>query len=191
LLKRNGRPAAGAGGIGRAALARTDKKFRFEIGERESQREKLQVQLEAIGFTKDAQERAAALFFQAVEERLNTDDPFRQALVKSLSDCVPSPFISFEDLNLVEMLAKKVQELENNIAYVKNENLKLAPELLEEIAEETFKPPPVESKSPKRSTINECLLEPDLEAEDAYYNQKPYTGGMEQYLKAMGDDLDD
>jgi hypothetical protein len=129
------------------------------------------------------------LFSQVVAERNGT---FRQRFVELLSDCCPSPFISDEKLDLVEMLANKVQELEANITYVESENASLVEELRQDLQQESNNDH--YSKPRKRSSINECMFEPDESNEDALFNNnRPEVADarMRSYLKAMGEDLDE
>ena len=69
-------------------------------------------------------------FFEAVEARLfHEDDEFRQQLYELLEGCVPSPFISNEDLDIVEILANRVADLEDALEYVESENEALEEEI--------------------------------------------------------------
>jgi len=148
--------------------------------------------LDAMGMNEETRQRAAELFFEAVEARLfHDDDEFRQQLYELLEDCVPSPFISNEDLDIVEILANRVADLEDALEYVESENEALEEEIRAEADDYRADLAEHEAalfRSPKKSSINEWMLEADESNADALFNEdrEQHVGDpeMRAYLNA-------
>ncbi len=149
-------------------------------------KERMEALFDKMGFTAEARQQAADLFFEAVEQRLNhEDDAFRQSLADLLNGYSPSPFISNEEINAAELLASRIQELETALAYVQSENAQLVEEINQSLVEETASRP--SHRSGKRSTVNDLMCEADEENSDALFNENNRGNSqMEQYLKAFG-----
>jgi len=75
--------------------------------------------------------------------------------------------------------------LQEQIAFVENESDQLADEIRELLRDD---PCNEEIRLPKKSTINEMMLEPDPDNEDPLFteNQQYIDSRMRQYLKAFG-----
>ena len=148
--------------------------------------------LDAMGMNEETRQRAAELFFEAVEARLfHEDDEFRQQLYELLEDCVPSPFISNEDLDIVEILANRVADLEDALEYVESENEALEEEIRAEVDDykaDLQQHEALNFRSPKKSSINEWMLESDESNADALFNEdrEAHVGDLEMraYLNA-------
>ncbi len=71
--------------------------------------------LERMGFNEETKQKCADLFYDAIEQRLfHQDDEFRQNLAELLNDYTPNPFIVLDErIDVVQMLANRIQELEN------------------------------------------------------------------------------
>jgi hypothetical protein len=148
--------------------------------------------LESFGFDEETKQKAGDLFFEAVEARLfHEDDEFRQQLCELLEGCVPSPFISNEDLDIVEILANRVADLEDTLEYVESENEALEEEIRAEVDDYKAHLQQHEAlsfRSPKKSSIDEWMLESDERNADALFNEDSGTNvgdpEMRAYLNA-------
>jgi len=154
-------------------------------------REELEEQLDEIGFTEEARDKIEQLFHEAVEDRVSNDS-FRiasQAAFQSFVDDYQfSPFIDDEGFNVVKLLAGKIEELENQIAYVENENFILSQDIKDNAPlEESFHFSP-ELRSQRRSSVNEWLNESHEEDQDAFYNDEQQATNlqMKNYLRYFG-----
>jgi hypothetical protein len=145
--------------------------------------DQLQAQLEEAGFSRDTQEKLADIFFQTIEERL-AHDPFRQGLRELLNNYLPpSPFISDEELDLVELLGNRINELQDQIAFVEQESEQIRQELHDnEKCNEALDLP----RSPKKSSLNEFLNEPTNEENAFNEEQQVGDARMRNYLRYFG-----
>jgi uncharacterized coiled-coil DUF342 family protein len=141
----------------------------------------LEEQLEAIGFSKESQDKIAELFHRAVEDRAN-NDPLRQGIVELLRTSI-DPFIDDESLDIVQLLANRIEQLETQIQDVETENYELAKSILD--GEESITNPS-NSRMPKKSTIEECMFSPTEDA-DALQEQEVHSRIMQQYLRGFGE----
>jgi hypothetical protein len=123
--------------------------------------------LEKMGFNEENKQTAANLFFEAVEQRLfHSDDDFRAAIGVLLKDYAPSPFLPDQTINAAELLANKIEQLQNDIENVETQNAIMNGELRESLREE-----PKAHRLPKKSSIEECLNTPDEDNADALFNE--------------------
>jgi hypothetical protein len=144
--------------------------------------EALEEQLAELGFTADALPRIAELFHEAVQQGI-ADYPFQKALTEALANCTINPFITDEDLNVVELLANRIEELVEKISEIEAESEEIAREIIHGLAaEEAIST----SRVPKKSTIEECMLSPTEDA-DALQEQQAHSRIMQQYLRGFGE----
>jgi hypothetical protein len=142
----------------------------------------IEEELEDLGFTKDALPKAAELFYDALEERLS-HDPFRQRLDELFAELSPSPFNSSEDINVMEVLAQQIEDLEAAIESVERENRMIANDIRQTL-------PPKEGKverAPRRSNISEQLESTDNDGAVWTEEKKCIDPRMKLYLRALGD----
>jgi hypothetical protein len=94
--------------------------------------EELNECLEEMGMNEATKQKAADLFFDAVEARLlESDGSFRQNIQRLLDAYTPpNPFISNEQLNACELLVNRINELQDHIDCIKSESYELANEIL-------------------------------------------------------------
>jgi hypothetical protein len=145
----------------------------------------LDLTLEESGFTDEAKEKCAKLFFEAVEDK---HSPLRARIVELVNEYSPSPFLPDEQLDVMVMLAERIDELETDIADVEGENEELWHEIQLNLKNNSS---PTKERRPKRSTVEENMLEPDENNADALFNEqtKYFDPQMRQYLRAMGEDI--
>jgi hypothetical protein len=146
-------------------------------------KEQLETQLESIGFGKESQAKVETLFFDAVR---SNSDSFKNAIEALLDECCPNPFITDEDLDIVQLLAAKVEELESKIQTQERENEEIALEIIAGLANEETA---TEQRVPKRSTVNDWLCESHEEDNDCLYNEQQQVkdARMAQYLRGFGE----
>jgi hypothetical protein len=138
------------------------------------QNEELRESLEGFGFSSENQQRVEELFNSRVQET------FKNKLGQLLQESPPSPFLSDKQINVVELLAERINELEAAIAYCEDEN----EILIEEIKrKETAGKQRRKERMPKNSHALEESLEwvdPDSEliTEQKYVNPR-----MREYLR--------
>lgn len=139
--------------------------------------EEVEQALVNLGFNEDALPKAAELFYSAVEARL-MDDPFQSRLAALLQEYCLNPWV--DDLDVVELLAAKVLELEEEIAEVEAESATLAKDILNILPEEINS-----ERSPKRSSVNNLMCEGDETNADALFNEQQVVGDarMRNYLQ--------
>jgi hypothetical protein len=126
--------------------------------------------LEAMGFTKEAREKAAELFYEAIENRLfHADSDFQTKIKEILNDFTTNPFTSDETLDVAEQLANRIEELEAQIAAVEAEKKQLMKEILSALPPQE-EPLANEKRAPKRSTVEDHLFEANEDNADNLYN---------------------
>ena len=122
-------------------------------------------------FTPELQQRIADLFYQCVSQQTLSD------ALQELFRANPQFSLLFgEQLDVAELLANHIQNLEGAIASVKEENYQIATEI-ETLDEETMFPQPRKSQKLKRSYIDEDMLTAD--EENSIFleeNQKQHSG---------------
>lgn len=150
--------------------------------------EEMEQQLESMGFADENLQKAAQLFQEEVQARLD-NTPFRQALLELLNDYTPSAFITDKEIDAVEMLANKILNLQDNIEYIERENATIVAETqnLQNLPENQNTNEP--ERRPKRSTIERYMLEADEANSDCLYNEAEQIkdARMRSYLKYFGE----
>jgi hypothetical protein len=150
--------------------------------------EQFEEELEQIGFNRESKEKLRTIFLQTIEDRVNSLEPLRSVIQEAMSRFVEengfSPFIDDQQLNVVELLANKIQTLEADLEIVENANAELRDENnnLQEETDGWFAPP---TKKSRHSTVGDLLLEPTND-EDVFSNES--QGGdpmVRRYLEAF------
>jgi hypothetical protein len=141
------------------------------------QNEELRKSLECFGFSSENQQRVEELFNNRVQETV------KNKLGQLLQENSPSPFVSNKQLDVIEILAEKIQELEEAIADTEQNSQELREEIRhkEATAEQARKLQRTQ-RVPKRSTVAEYLEEVDpdstLMREEKYVDPR-----MREYLR--------
>jgi hypothetical protein len=206
MLQDSGWPKPGAGLPDADNVAKKNRAFKEE-NESSSFDEELDSTLEAFGFTEEAKGKAANLFYEAVAEQRDRNSPLRSDLVKLVAEYCPSPFLPEEEINVIEILAERIQELEAAIDQIDREKDELYEEIKHKQAEnceldestvnqlwcsadsiEEFAAAAEKLKrkerAPKRSTIEEDLeyVDPD----NGWGGEEPFVDPqMRKYLKHL------
>jgi hypothetical protein len=205
MLQDSGWSKPGAGLPDADSVAKKNRAFKEE---NESFEEELDSTLDAFNFTEEAKNKAANLFYAAIE---NKQSSLRSDLVELVAQYCPSPFLEDEQLDLIEILAEKIQELEAAIAHANRERDELLEEIKHKLSEscsldestanqlwssadsieefeQSLKTKLRAEKAPKQSTIEEYLefTDPDQEwlgEEDQSYidpQMRKYLDGLKR-----------
>jgi hypothetical protein len=142
------------------------------------QNEELRESLEGFGFSSENQQRVEELFNRRVEESASV---FKNKLGQLLQESSPSPFLSDKQINVVELLAERINELEAAIAYCENENENLIEEIKRKEAKQTVR----KERTPKKSVVAEYMEFVD-ESNSELMREEPYVDPrMKSYIDAI------
>jgi hypothetical protein len=134
-----------------------------------------------IGLTEDFKRKAVDLFNTAVEQK---QSQLRECLAKLLCESVPSPFSSKQQIDVIEVLADRIQQLEAEIVFVErmNKNLREEIQLTESLKQQRRR-----DRTPKKS----YALEESLEEINEHNNwlveiENRIDPRMRRYVDAIG-----
>jgi hypothetical protein len=145
-------------------------------------------------FDETAKNKVSEIFFEAVERRINEDESFKAAVGQLLFGDAVNPFWPDADLNLIEILANKIAELEESIATVEAEADEIAQDLISHDAslkeERLIEAAARSSKPMKQSTVELYLEEASEDNAEAYYNLEDKNKGLDLVMRRYVESLD-
>jgi hypothetical protein len=145
--------------------------------QKEEQKEELAANLECCGFSQENQKKVENLFYEAAE-----NSPLKRGLVKLLEAYCPSPFFSQKKLDVIELLAERINELESVLEVVETESASLREEIRLKEATESLKR---EERTPKKSVVAEYMEFVD-ESNSELMREEPYVDPrMKSYIDAI------